>query len=203
MTEAFHRPSFRAWSLVAPYAVWMVLMSALPVSASAYAVRGVATALLLGCTAFSYRAALSAFVRRLTFRSFALAVASGVVVLAIWIAPETWLWPRAPEAASSPYDPAICGWTLFTAKLLASAFVISAAEELFFRKWLVDFAGFWPTVALFAVEHGERWHVGALTGVVYGLLARRCGILAAIVAHAVTNLALGLFVLKTGRWYFW
>ena len=57
--------------------------------------------------------------------------------------------------------------------------------------------------ALFAVEHGERWHVGAVTGVVYGLVAKRFGLMSAIVAHVVTNLALGLFVICFDRWQFW
>ena len=87
-------------------------------------------------------------------------------------------------------------------RLIGSAFVISVAEELFFRKWLIGFAGFWGMVFLFAVEH-DRWLVGAIAGVIYGFLYLRRGLGAAIVAHAVTNLVLGLWVLKTGQWQFW
>ena len=87
-------------------------------------------------------------------------------------------------------------------RLIGSAFVISLAEELFFRKWLVSFAGFWPMVALFAVEH-DRWLVAAICGVAYGWLYLRRGLSAAIVAHATTNLVLGLWILKTGQWQFW
>ena len=43
----------------------------------------------------------------------------------------------------------------------------------------------------------------AVAGAVYGLLYLKKGLLAAIVAHALTNLALGLYVLKTGAWQFW
>ena len=91
---------------------------------------------------------------------------------------------------------------LIAMRLAGSAFVIAVAEELFFRKWLVDFAGFWWMVALFAVEH-DRWLVGAIAGVAYGLLARRRGLGAAVVAHVVTNLVLGLWVLHSGQWQFW
>ena len=87
-------------------------------------------------------------------------------------------------------------------RLIGSAFVISVAEELFFRKWLIGFAGFWPMVVLFAVEH-DRWLVAAICGVAYGWLYLRRGLGAAIVAHATTNLVLGLWVLKTGQWQFW
>ena len=117
--------------------------------------------------------------------------------------PSGHLFSSAAPSGPSPYAPEVCGWGLTLAKLAASACVIPVAEELFFRRWLVDFAGFWWMVALFAVEHGERWHVGAVTGVVYGLLARRFGLFAAIVAHAVTNLVLGLYVVRCGQWQFW
>ena len=76
-------------------------------------------------------------------------------------------------------------------------------HQLIRNTHLVDFAGFWWMVVLFAVEHGERWHVGAVTGVVYGLLARRLGLFAAIVAHVVTNFVLGLYVIRCDQWQFW
>jgi membrane protease YdiL (CAAX protease family) len=110
---------------------------------------------------------------------------------------------QTERATPSPYDPAVCTWALTIAKIAASAFVISIAEELFFRVWLVDFAGFWWMVALFAVEHGERWHVGALAGIAYGLIAKRFGIYSAIIAHATTILILGLWVVCCDRWEFW
>ena len=137
-------------------------------------------------------------------------VLAGLLVFVIWIAPEIWLGslPGIPAAAplaaaDSPYSPEVCGWALTIVKLAASAFVISAAEELFFRRWLMDFAGFWCSTALFAVEHGDRWAVGAAAGVVYGLVARRFGLPSAIAAHAVTNFALGLLVIFADHWEFW
>jgi membrane protease YdiL (CAAX protease family) len=80
--------------------------------------------------------------------------------------------------------------------------VISVAEEMFFRRWLMKYAGFWWMVALFAVEH-DRYLVGAAAGVIYGFVAVRKGLTAAIIAHVLTNLLLGLYVLQTGYWRFW
>lgn len=188
--------------LVAPYVAWMVLMAVLPGTALCYAVRGAVTALLL-VISLAKSDALG------DERFFSGAVwgsgfVAGVAVFAIWIAPEVLLGTGgAVEAGTSAYSPATCGWPFTVAKLAASAFVIPAAEELFFRKWLVDFAGFWWMVALFAVEHGERWHVGAVAGIVYGVLASRFGIKSAIIAHSVTNLVLGLYVVIFDRWAFW
>jgi len=181
------------------------MMAVLPQTAPFYALRGAVVAALLALSAWRLGALSRGSVRAsLAPSPLAAGAAAGVFVLLVWIAPETWLGFGTPVAPSeSPYSPEVCGWALVLAKLAASAFVIPVAEELFFRKWLVDFAGFWWMVALFAVEHGERWHVGAATGVVYGLLARRFGLSAAIVAHAVTNLGLGLFVVFFDRWQFW
>jgi len=195
----------RSFYLIAPYAVWMALMAFLPQVAWAYAVRGVATAVLLAAGGLADPGAYaSRKVARPLPTQFAFGSAVGLAVFAAWIAPEAWFGLGAPVAAAdSPYSPQVCGWALTVAKLAASAFVISVAEELFFRKWLVDFAGFWWMVVLFAVEHGDRWHVGALAGIAYGLLAERVGLWSAIAAHATTNLVLGLYVVLCDEWRFW
>ena len=188
--------------LIAPYAAWMAMMAALPQTAFYYALRGLVTAALLVVSAWRLWAVFPRF--RLAPSPFGAGAAAGVFVLLVWIAPEMWFGAGHPvSAADSPYSPEVCGWALTFTKLAASAFVIPVAEELFFRKWLVDFAGFWWMVVLFAVEHGERWHVGAVTGIVYGLLAKRFGLLSAVIAHVVTNLGLGLLVVYGGRWQFW
>lgn len=199
--------------LIAPYAVWMILMAALPATAGMYALRSAVTAAVLLWAAwnsgmFSGRcgSVMGAVFNR---RNWVWGISGGIAVLVIWTVPENFSWYRqyfivgdAPVVGNSPYDPAVCGWSLTVVKLLGSAFVISAAEELFFRRWLVDFAGFWWMVALFAVEH-DRPLVAAIAGAVYGLIALRQGVAAAIIAHAVTNLLLGLWVIYRGDWAFW
>jgi hypothetical protein len=43
-----------------------------------------------------------------------------------------------------------------------------------------------------------------MAGIAYNLLLYRYrSITQCIVAHAVTNLALGVYVLSSGKWYFW
>lgn len=190
----------RNFHLIAPYAVWMVMMAALPATAWAYAARGAVTAVFL---AFAFPSVRSSVY---PLKGVLPGLSAGLLVFVVWIAPETLLGLSGSPVSvvdPSPYDPAVCGWGLTVCKLAASAFVISVAEELFFRVWLVGFAGFWWMVALFAVEHGERWHVGAVAGIIYGLLAKKYGVFAAIVAHAVTNLVLGFWVVGCGRWDFW
>ena len=124
--------------------------------------------------------------------------------------------PLHPSLAYSPQE---CGWTMTVAKLLGSAFVIAAAEELFFRgflyRWLrkSDFLSiplvrydaqiFWAVVVVFGLEH-DRWLAGMVAGAVYGWLVLRTGrLMPSVVAHAVTNLVLGLYVIVSHQYGFW
>ena len=191
--------------LVAPYAAWMLLMSALPSTATMYAVRTAVVALLLAAV-FRRRRKDAGAPGRVPCASLAWGLATGLLVFVLWVLPEQadWPWYRTWCIVGEGGTRAVAesGAALVALRLVGSAFVISVAEELFFRKWLIGFAGFGWTVALFAVEH-DRWLVGALAGAIYGWLYLRRGLGAAIVAHATTNLVLGLWVLRTGQWQFW
>ena len=55
----------------------------------------------------------------------------------------------------------------------------------------------------FGLEH-DRWLAGIFAGLAYGLVAIRTrDIWAAVMAHVVTNLLLGLYVLAVGAYSFW
>lgn len=195
--------------LIAPYALWMLLMTALPSTTAMYAVRtAVVAAALLAVGwrwSLSSQVSFSSLVSRL-LSSLPLSLFVGLAVFAIWILPEQFDFPFyrrfciLGEGGTVAVDQSPA-W-LLAVRLIGSAFVISAAEELFFRKWLIKFAGFWWMVALFAIEH-DRWLVGAIAGVAYGFLYLRKGLLSAIIAHTVTNLVLGLWVLGRAQWQFW
>ena len=208
----------RNFWLVAPYAAWMVLMAALPATASAYAIRtGVVAAILLVVLRSECRKLLlgdpsrnTAVSPRSDFRSFlpslAVGFATGIMIFVVWILPEQagWEWYRRWCIVGEGGTQAVAeaSAVMIAIRLIGSAFVISVAEELFFRKWLSGFAGFWWMVGLFAIEH-DRWLVAAICGIAYGWLYLRRGLVAAIAAHMTTNLLLGLWVLKTGQWQFW
>ena len=211
----------KSFGLIAPFATWMVLMAVLPATAWAYAVRTAATAVLLvmgwwqgletlderreTCPPSNVSSPLKSFVSRLK-STLPSGLLVGLAVFAIWIAPEQfdWAWYRwwciVGEGGTQAVAEASAA--MIAVRLVGSAFVISVAEELFFRKWLVPFAGFWWMVGLFAIEH-DRWLAGAICGIAYGVLYLRRGLLAAIIAHATTNLVLGLWVIRTGQWQFW
>ena len=119
----------------------------------------------------------------------------------------------------TPYAPAVCGWTLSLVRLAGSAFVIAVIEEFFWRGYLLrtartpDFLdidigelhipSFLSVAAVFGFEHAE-WAVGIVAGLAYGwFYIRTRDIWAVAIAHVVTNLLLGIYVLATGNWQFW
>ncbi len=202
-----------------PFATWMGLMYALPATAFCYAVRSVAT-LVVGivCLAMASRHARQRTFERSAALRMAIGLVAGVAVCLGWIALPAWPLPEPLPPNPSPYDPSVCGWPLTIAKLIGSAFVIAPVEEVFFRsflyRWLIrrdflsvqigriDCSAFLWTVLLFTLEH-DRPIAAAGTGIVYGLLYLRYGISSAIVAHATTNLLLGLHVIFHNAWQFW
>ena len=210
---------------VLPFFTWIGLQTILPTTAGAYAARTVATAAVgLACLVLANKG----FKAIKALKAIIIGLVTGLVVCALWIWPDsfswyrTWLcWPIGTQPtppAASPYDPAVCGWTLTIVKLVGSAFVIAPVEEVFFRsflyRWLqnrdfaavplsrFDLSAFLWMVLLFTLEH-DRPIAAAMAGAVYGLIAIRWGLGSAIVAHVVTNLALGLHVIYHGVWGFW
>lgn len=99
------------------------------------------------------------------------------------------------------------------------ALVVPIMEELFWRsfllRWITDqdfenlplgafsWGAFAIVAAGFGVAHPE-WLAAILFACVMGLLLRRTrSLFACIVVHAVTNLALGIYVLTTHNWKYW
>lgn len=145
----------------------------------------------------------------------------GVVVFVLWINMD---WPFAtagtPEGFN-PYDPAnpLPAWLSIAFRLMGAALVVPIFEELFWRSFILrylinpDFTkvhigtftwmSFAASSVLFGLEH-HLWLAGIMAGVFYNALLYRTKSLAAcIVAHGVTNMLLGIYVLKTGHWQFW
>ena len=205
-----------------PFTVWMGLMLLLPPSAESYAMRSVATLLaLVACWILHRKSTIGGsakFNLKKVLVSGAIGIATGIVVFGLWIWLPAWPFEEPSAPKNLPYAPATCGWMLTIAKLAGSAFVIAPVEELFFRsflyRWLItrdftsiplsrfDLSAFIWVVFLFTLEH-DRPIAAAVTGVVYGILSIRFGLISAIAAHVTTNLILGLYVISNNAWQFW
>ena len=157
----------------------------------------------------------------LPLRHVLLSVAVGVVVLILWVNLDAgWMLLGEPGAGYNPTDEAgRIDWMLVAFRIAGAALVVPIMEELFWRsfvqRWVQqpDFLNLHPArmglkalliaSALFAVEH-LQWLAGLIAGLAYGwLYIRTRSLWAPIVAHAVTNGALGAYVVDTGQWSFW
>jgi CAAX prenyl protease-like protein len=160
-----------------------------------------------------------------------LGVVVGIIGILQWIPMQLWLqhhvaFFKIDEAdAFNPFKhfegrPGLM-WSFIAIRLADAVLVVPVMEELFWRDWLWrttlapnDFklarVGEWSPSALlivsgmFSLVHGNWWLTAIVWGLMVGLLlvwTKSLG--ACIVAHGVTNLLLGLYVLRTNEWFFW
>lgn len=171
--------------------------------------------------------------RPISFKYWKLGVLFGIIGIVQWCGVEELLlflerkgfaYPRIPGAADSinpfkAYTP-VMAWGVFGIHLLGSTVVVSFMEELFWRDFLwrtllapnnfrLAKIGEWAwqpaliTVGLFVSVH-PQWITALFWGIlITTLLVWKKDIGACIVMHATTNFLLGIFVLITGKWYYW
>jgi CAAX prenyl protease-like protein len=186
-----------------------------------YPVRFVIVAALIAVLSWPY----------LSFRPSApvASIAVGLAVFVIWVAPDIlfgyrhhWLFENSiTGSASSSLAPHLkknLGFILI--RFSGAALLVPVLEELFWRgwmmRWLIDTnfikvplgkyapSAFWLVALLFASEHGPYWEVGLAAGIIYNWWVIRTRNLAdCILAHAVTNAVLSIYVLFTDQWQYW
>lgn len=144
----------------------------------------------------------------------------GVIVFVLWInLDHGWMSIGGGAGFDPRNDAGAFDWPLVLTRLAGAALVVPLMEELFWRSFLLrwiqeqHFLALEPvqiglrailiSSVLFGLEH-SLWLAGIVAGLAYAWLYRASGNLwAPIIAHAVTNLVLGLWVLNTGQWQFW
>jgi exosortase E/protease (VPEID-CTERM system) len=180
-----------------------------------YPIRVIATAVALWIFRHEYRA--------MNWRCSWVGVIAGVAAFALWIGLEPFVahdtsrsMPQGAFDALSPGWATV--WLVF--RVVGSVATVPIAEELAFRGFLLrrlispDFSEVRPnefrwvsllvSSAAFGALHGERWLAGFLVGILFAIAQYRKGNLAdAILAHAVTNALLSVYVLATKSWNLW
>lgn len=145
----------------------------------------------------------------------------GLLVFVLWI---NMAWTLGAAAVPQGFNPALLPggntriiMTLF--RIAGAVLVVPLMEELFWRSFLIRYiidknfdrvpigaftwASFLITVVLFGLEHNYIY-AGIMAGIIYNLLLYRTRSLAqCVLAHAVTNLALAIYVVSSGKWQFW
>ncbi|WP_088278546.1 CAAX prenyl protease-related protein [Ideonella sp. A 288] len=151
----------------------------------------------------------------------ALAVAVGLGVFALWIQlTAPWMLLGEPTATFRPLDAnGQPQWPLIAVRFIGAALLVPVMEELFWRSFLMRwieaprFEGVDPrrvglkaivlSTFVFTLAH-PQWLAAVLAGLAYaGLYVRTGRLWTAVIAHAVTNGALGVYVVMSGRWEFW
>jgi CAAX prenyl protease-like protein len=151
-------------------------------------------------------------------------VALALLVFALWIAPQQFLGslPRAvgfnPEIFAA--QPALY-WATLVLRFVRLVVVVPMVEEIFWRGFLLRYlisekfdsvpmgAFSWLSFAVvtlaFGFSHSRAdWPAAFITGALYNLVAYRSKSLSScILAHGLTNLALGLWIVATRQWGFW
>lgn len=156
-------------------------------------------------------------------RVIAPAAVLGLVVCALWIGIDR-LVPYPHLGTRTAFDPTplkATGWWIpfMVTRFYGLVLMVPVMEETFWRSFLVryltqpDFqklpigtfsdTALWIMVAACALAHPE-WLVAAIASLAYAFWLRRTrSLFSVIVAHAVTNAALGSYVLATGAWQYW
>jgi CAAX prenyl protease-like protein len=213
----------------APFALFMALLAlrgAWPAEGWAgvdarwlYAVQ----ALLVGGVLWALRGHYGELVRQRLprGRETLLSVAVGGLVFVLWIVLDApWMQLGEPTAHFVPLGPdGQLSVALIAFRLLGAVAVVPLMEEIFWRSFLMRwidrpaFESVDPRTAsakaivlstfVFTLAH-TQWLAAVVAGLAYALLYRYTGKLwTAVIAHAITNAALGAWVIHTGNWQFW
>lgn len=153
---------------------------------------------------------------------FALAI--GLVVFALWIAPQQFLG-FAPRLTG--FDPEVFAdkpalyWATVILRFARLVIVVPLVEEIFWRGFLLRYLirenfteiamgtfswlSFVVVTVLFGFTHSRPdWIPALICSALYNLVAYRTRSLSScVIAHAVTNLLLGVWIMQTRQWGFW
>jgi hypothetical protein len=208
---------------VLPFILFMVITEAVRFVPDEAHLLYITKTILVGSMLWLWRKSYASdFDFSLNLSGFLIAVGSGLFVLVAWICFENILPQQGVDAVFNPYSfsyPPAGVWALIVVRLIGAAVVVPVMEELFWRSFLLRYIinpdfnkvalgtfswfSFAAVVVLFGLEH-HRLIQGMIAGIVYtGLIIYQKNLRGCIIAHGVTNLGLGIYVIATQSWEFW
>ena len=215
-----------AWARILPFLTYMLLLGVAELLArlgwSTAALRwlyGVKIGAVVVVLAIFWRQYTELKIIRVPAPAALLALAAGAIVLLLWISLGAGWMTIGTSAGFDPRSGGRIDWSLVALRIAGAALVVPVMEELFWRSFLMrwidarDFETVEPsqvtiksvliTSVLFGFEH-NLWLAGIVAGLAYSALyMRHRTIWSPILAHAVTNCLLGLWVVYTGDWSYW
>jgi len=207
-----------AFPYVAPFVLFMLFLMLEGIHASAlYLVYPIKT-IAVGCLILWLFSRLPSF----DFDKPLLSIGVGVVVFVLWVKLGPLISFSEMTGGFNPFsfEDQQIAWGLLLIRIFGAVIIVPVMEELFWRGFLMRYIinekfqdvalgtythlSFWLTTLLFASVHGPLAPIAFITGIFYGLLFIKTKSLGnVILAHAVTNLLLGIYVVKTSQWQFW
>lgn len=147
--------------------------------------------------------------------------AVGLLVFLLWIRMD---WTLGAAGSPQGFNPTLLPGrevqvVMILFRVAGAVLVVPLMEELFWRSFLIRYiidsnfekvrigtftwGSFLLTVLLFGAEH-NYFYAGIMAGLSFNLILYRTRSLAqCVLTHAVTNLALAIHVVVTGKWQFW
>lgn len=154
-------------------------------------------------------------------RNTLLSLGTGLFVFVLWVNMD---FPFAIIGSPQGFDPNIFAdssvrTAMILIRMAGAVIIVPVMEELFWRSFLARYLidkDFWRvpigvfttssfgiSALLFGLEH-NLFLAGIMAGICYNLLLYFTkSVSQCILSHALTNLCLGIYVLATGKWYFW
>lgn len=157
----------------------------------------------------------------LQWRQTLFSIVLGYVIFWLWIHMD---WDFAVMGTPQGFNPEVYREgiqknAMLGARFFGAVIVVPVMEELFWRSFLLRYVidanflkvaigrftwfSFLAITVLFGLEH-HFVLAGIMAGALFNLVVYKTGsIMQCILCHAVANLALGVYVLQSGRWIFW
>lgn len=221
------RPQLLAY--VAPMAAFLLLLSAAGglkkiggpfwLASAEYWIYPLQT-VVCGVLLVFYRRQYEAF----TPRRSGFAIFVGLLVFALWISPQTFFGLPARTVGFNPDTFAttpFAYWSTVVLRYLRLVVVVPLVEEIFWRGFLLRYLideKFWRvpvgasswfsfaavTVGFTFMHSSADWIAAFVTGALYNCVAYRTkSVGSCVLAHALTNLLLGVWIMWTKQWGFW
>jgi CAAX prenyl protease-like protein len=151
-------------------------------------------------------------------------ILAGLATFVLWVGIDTFV-PYPHLGSRVGFDPSLhiedadaLGVFLFV-RLCGLILIVPVMEELFWRSFLLRYLtnprfdaepigtysvqALWLTSGLAALAHPE-WLVALIANLVYGWLVKKTrSLYAVVIAHAVTNAALAIYILSNQDWRYW
>ncbi|HYA39781.1 MAG TPA: CAAX prenyl protease-related protein [Syntrophobacteraceae bacterium] len=152
-------------------------------------------------------------------RDSTISVFAGLALFVAWINLDYSIGPAGKGFNPTLIASGFAMWLVIAIRLTGAALIVPIMEELFWRSFLIrciirkefdeipigtfTWSSFILCSIFFGLEH-QLIIAGIAAGIVYNLILYSTkSISQCILCHAVTNLALGIYVLSTGQYRFW